>query len=70
MTREQIDAWFEAHRKEILEDYYTLLRFPTIGADPARVGDCVTCATWIQAFLEKLGFATELVQQTAALPPL
>jgi acetylornithine deacetylase/succinyl-diaminopimelate desuccinylase-like protein len=70
MTREQIDSWFELHQREILEDYYTLLRFPTIGADPARVGDCVACAMWIKAFLEKLGFATELVQQTAALPPL
>jgi acetylornithine deacetylase/succinyl-diaminopimelate desuccinylase-like protein len=70
MTREQIDLWFENHRAEIMADYYTLLRYPTIGADPARVGDCVDCAMWIKAFLEKLGFIAELVQQTPALPPL
>jgi acetylornithine deacetylase/succinyl-diaminopimelate desuccinylase-like protein len=70
MTREAIDLWFETHRAEIMADYYTLLRYPTIGADPARVGECVDCAMWIKDFLEKLGFIAELVQQTDELPPL
>ena len=70
MTREQIDTWFEQHRQEVLEDYYTLLKFPTIGADPAHTGDCLSCAQWIVAFLEKLGFTAEIVQKTPSLPPL
>lgn len=70
MTRETIEQWFAANRQSILEDYYTLLKFPTIGADPARVGDCVACAEWIKLFLEKLGFSVDLVQQDRSLPPL
>lgn len=70
MTREAIEQWFAANRQSILEDYCTLLKFPTIGADPARVGDCVACAEWIKLFLEKLGFSVDLVQQDRSLPPL
>ncbi len=70
MTKEQLDAWFEAHRAEILADYEALLRFPTIGADPERLPDCVACATWIKQFLGRLGFTVDLVQQDQTLPPL
>ncbi len=70
MTKAALDAWFADHHAEILQDYYELLRFPTIGADPARVDDCVACATWIKRFLGRLGFTVDLVQQDTALPPL
>lgn len=70
MTREQIDAWLQQHRDEIYTDYYTLLRFPTIGADPARCADCIACAEWIKAFVERLGFTADIVQADPTLPPL
>ncbi|MBR4317307.1 MAG: M20/M25/M40 family metallo-hydrolase, partial [Kiritimatiellae bacterium] len=70
MTREQIDTWMQAHQAEIDADYYTLLRFPTIGADPARTPDCVACASWIIDFLTKLGFTAELIHPKADFPPL
>ena len=70
MTKDALARWFDAHRAEILADYFALLRFPSIGADPQRLGDCDACAEWIQCFLEKLGFAVELVRQEPTLPAL
>ena len=65
-----IDAWFEANRRPILDDYFALLRFPSVGADPGRLGDCQACAGWIRAFLEGLGIEAEVVSGDPAKPPL
>ena len=65
-----IDAWFEANRAQILDDYFALLRFPSIGADPERLGDCRACADWIRGFLGGLGFSVEVVSGDSSKPPL
>ena len=70
MTREALTAWFENHRGEIYRDYYDLLRYPTIGADPTHVKDCDACAEWICGFLRKLGFTVGLERKSADLPAL
>ncbi len=70
MTKDALDLWFEQNRTQILADYYDLLRFPSIGADPKCLGDCVACAEWIKKFLMPLGFSVDLVQQDATLPPI
>ena len=46
----------------ILNEYFELLRFPTVGADPKRLRDCVDCAMWIKKWLATLGFSGELHQ--------
>lgn len=68
MKREAIDQWFKDHQQEIMEDYYTLLRFQTIGADGAYLKECEGCAAWIVAFLERLGFTAEVVRKDESLP--
>lgn len=45
---------------EVLAEYFELLRFPTVGADPMHLRDCVQCAMWLKSWLAKLGFAGEL----------
>lgn len=51
-------------------EYFELLRFPTIGADPARLRDCVAAAMWLKKWLEKIGAEAELVlPQSAAKSP-
>ena len=70
MDKEAILQWFDAHREEISRDYKTLLRFPSIGADPAHLADCQACAEWILGFLAPLGFSAELVRPDAAQPPI
>lgn len=43
-------------RNHILEDYKQLLRFASIGADPAHAADVKACADWIVAQLQAMGF--------------
>ncbi|MCY4147329.1 MAG: dipeptidase [Chloroflexi bacterium] len=48
--------YLQETRDKLLEDYKQLLRFPSIGADPAHADDVQACAEWIVAELRALGF--------------
>ncbi len=52
--------WYEKHHKRIMNDYFTLLRFPSISTDPAYKNDVRACAEWLKNFLSNLGLETEL----------
>lgn len=60
VSLEQYREWYHHHQKRILEDYFTLLRFPSISTDPAYKKDVQACADWLKAFLEKMGLKVEL----------
>lgn len=64
--------YFEKNKERILGSYFELLRFPSVGADKVRLGDCSKCAVWIRGFLNKLGFKVELIQPDGMLdaPPV
>ena len=49
--------------ENIQNEYFELLKFQTIGADPMHLRDCVQCAMWLKAWLAKLGFAGELMTE-------
>ncbi len=59
---------------ETKKEYFELLKFESIGADPLKLRDCVSCAMWLKAWLEKLGFKGELkmppVTDGKAAPPV
>ncbi len=44
-------------------EYFDLLKFPTVGADPMHLRDCVQCAVWLKAWLARLGFSGELMTE-------
>ncbi len=54
---------------KIKEEYFTLLKFPTVGADPAHLRDCTACAVWLKDWLAALGFATELLMPEKSFAP-
>ncbi len=57
---------FEEQRERILADWFALLRYPTVGAEPNRLGDCSRCAAWLKRYLKRLGFTTEIMQADEA----
>ena len=63
---------FDEQRETILKEYFELLRFPTVGAEPTRLKDCVDCAMWLKQWLTPQGFAVELMQAPKMLgtPPI
>lgn len=42
-------------------DYFELLKFPTIGAEPLHLRDCVSAATWLKKWLKTIGAEAELI---------
>ena len=44
----------------VRDEYFRLLRFESVGADPAKLRDCAMCAGWWREWLQALGFAVEL----------
>jgi len=57
---------------QIRNEYFELLKFETVGADPMKLRDCVNCAMWIKKWLEPAGFTSELLQAPNLLgtPPV
>jgi acetylornithine deacetylase/succinyl-diaminopimelate desuccinylase-like protein len=60
ITTELARAYFERRRAKILDDWFELLRFPSIGADRQRLGDCARCAAWLKHYLRPMGFHVEI----------
>ena len=61
----ETDAWL---RSSDSKEYFELVKFPTIGADPNHLRDCAQCATWLKKWLEGIGAKTELVTRDFAPP--
>lgn len=57
-----------------LEEYFELLRFQTVGADPMHLRDCVQCAMWLKGWLERIGAEAKLMlpegDGVSATPPV
>ncbi|MCB0358561.1 MAG: M20/M25/M40 family metallo-hydrolase, partial [Bdellovibrionales bacterium] len=50
---------FEAHRDQILSDYFDYLRFPSISTDSDHIPDVLACAAWVERYLDAAGFHVE-----------
>lgn len=55
-----LKTWFNQHQKEIFSDFFTFLRFPSIGTDPEYHGETRKCAEWLKNHLKKMGFDVAL----------
>ena len=55
--------------QSIRDEYFELLKFPSVGADPAHLKDCTACAQWLKAWLAKLGFGVELMLPEKGFAP-
>src|ERR1700709_229128 len=64
---EKILAHIDANIETSLERLFTLLRIPSISAQPAHREDCLNAANWAITTLEGMGFTARL-SETAGLP--
>jgi acetylornithine deacetylase/succinyl-diaminopimelate desuccinylase-like protein len=61
-------AYFAKNRAAILDDWFALLRIPTVGTDPKRLGDCARAAAWLKHYLRPLGFDVEILTPASGVP--
>ncbi|MBR2921563.1 MAG: M20/M25/M40 family metallo-hydrolase, partial [Kiritimatiellae bacterium] len=56
------------------QEYYELLKFESVGADPAKLKECASCAVWLKKWLEAIDFDCELlmgdIKDGKASPPV
>ena len=62
----QVRAWRQAHEKEIVADFSALLSIPNVATTQA---DVEKNAAYIQALLQKRGFATQIIDAAPGTPP-
>ncbi|MDR3635146.1 MAG: dipeptidase [Isosphaeraceae bacterium] len=61
MAIEQVDAYLDSHREVFEEQLKTLLRIPSISAQPAHNDDTLRAATFVRDDLVAMGCEAELV---------
>jgi len=61
-----VRAWRQAHEKEIVGDFSTLLAMPNVAT---KVADVEANARYLQGLLEKRGFAAKLIYAEPGTPP-
>lgn len=66
---DQFKKWFSDHRKQIFDDFFTFLKFPSVSTDPAYQKDLLSCADYLFKYLGHCGFSVEL-WETSGHPTL
>lgn len=60
LTLEFLKACFRKEYDEILEDYFTFLRFQSISTDPSYHSQVETCSQWLSKQLQNIGLNVEI----------
>lgn len=55
-------SWVQQNGQRIQHDYFSFLRFKTIGTDPACKSEMQLCAQWLESYLQKAGFSSRLIE--------
>lgn len=53
--------WYEAHREELLADFFKFLSFPSISTDPAFSQQTQKTAEWLSDYLMKIGMQSSII---------
>lgn len=53
----------------IKKEYFELLKFESVGADPSKLRDCTACAQYLKAWLERIGFRVQLRMANGVFAP-
>lgn len=57
---EELKKEYEKNEKEILEDFFTFLKFQSISSEPEYKEEMKLCANWLVNYLKNLKFNTEI----------
>ena len=52
---ESLKKWYSNHQEEILKDFFSFLRFPSISTDPDHARDSRDTAQWLCEYLDRIG---------------
>lgn len=58
-TTEDLKKLYKLHEKEILQDYFTFLRFPSVSTESTHKPQVLACADWLATYLKKMGLEVQ-----------
>ncbi len=61
---ERFEIEYEKREKDLLEEYFTFLRMPSISSEQDHREDILECATWLEQYLKSAGFEAEKWETT------
>ncbi len=64
MELEDLKRIYESEKERYIEELKEFLAFQSVSANPDQREDCLQCAEWTRAHLEKIGFRTEMLETT------
>lgn len=64
-----LKTYFNERKKEILEEYFTFLKFQSVSTDPTYRSQVLACSEWLTAYLQQMGFDVQ-TWQTSGYPTL
>lgn len=59
---EEFNRIFDAHKNEIQDNFFTFLKFESIGAEPEYTEQTRSCAEWLCTYLSNVGLTSEIIQ--------
>lgn len=59
ISRDPITLLIEKHRKSMLADFFTFLKFPSISTEAEFKEPLLACASWVMKYLKEIGFEVE-----------
>ncbi|MGH2639867.1 MAG: dipeptidase [Rhabdochlamydiaceae bacterium] len=59
-TLDELASWYQRHESQILKDYLSFLKLPSISTDPAYREDVHKTAEWVSDRLKKIGFKVDI----------
>lgn len=59
-----LDDYYSRHEAEILEHFFTFLRFKSVSSEPEYKKECAACLSWLQGYLADMGFEAERWETT------
>lgn len=59
-TLDSLKQYFKNSKKEILEDYYTFLRFQSVSSESQYKEQLLACVEWLKNYLQNIGFKVEI----------
>lgn len=59
LSIEELQQIFAKEKEEILQDYFSFLRFKSLSADPSFAQDLDACSFWLEEYLKKCGLKVE-----------
>ena len=56
---DHLESFFQSQQKSIRDDFFKFLRFKSISTDPDYKSDVLSCCSWVEEQLKKIGLETE-----------